>query len=38
MRRVFAELSEIVFNAQEAKNLIGVQKYVVFMTILKHVT
>ena len=35
---VFAELCEIEFQ-REAKNLIGGQKYVVFMTILKkHVT
>ena len=34
---VFAELCEIVFQ-REAKNLISGQKYVVFMTILKHVT
>ena len=33
----FAELCEIEFQ-REAKNLIGGQKYVVVMTILKHVT
>ena len=34
---VFAELCEIEFQ-REAKNLIGGQKYVVVMTILKHAT
>ena len=36
MRRVFAKLRSS-FNVWEAKNLTGGQKYVVVVTILKHV-